>query len=426
MGAGNRSGAREAIRWIANNHSEWINANIHFVPEVGRWDDLIALMDTPCEAIAVKYWIEAIKSGNGLAAKWAPREKSDKPVYHKLRRAAGLDPKSFRKLLSENTKVVENLMCSKGWDVINYNHVPSVAMARSVNTFTKHDTERFQVWKDSLKDPESDNKVNAEVLFPHDCIRTLKAELGSNLKQGFYTWSKERGKDNEVYEESEVANAQFAALPNYMEGNDMRLICLCDFSGSMATPVSGSVEAIDVSMALGLYCSDRLGKENPFYRNFIPFSDDSRLVDWKEDSFSVAAQKYNDGFCGNTNITSALDQILDAAKLFKANNDQIPNCLLILSDMQFDPGSNDSKTAVEACMDKWEKAGYSRPKIIYWNLGDSDTSPATSESKDVALVSGFSPALLTAILEGDDFSPVAVMNRAISKYEVIDPRSKAV
>ena len=89
----------------------------------------------------------------------------------------------------------------------------------------------------------------------------------------------------------------------------MRLICLCDFSGSMATPVSGSIEAIDVSMALGLYCSDRLGKKNPFYRKFIPFSDNARLVDWAEDTFSVAVQKHNDGWCGSTNVTAALDSI---------------------------------------------------------------------------------------------------------------------
>jgi hypothetical protein len=422
-GAGNRSASREALGWIAENHPAWIISNIQFIPEVGRWDDLLALMNTPVEGYAIDFWVKAIKSGNGLAAKWAPREKNNKPVYHKLRKAAGLDPKSFRKLLAENTKVVETLMCNNSWEDINYSQVPSVAMARSVNAFTKHDSNRFQSWKDALKDPNSGAKVNAEVLFPHDCIRTLRAELGSNMKQGFYTWSRKRGHTGETYEDSEVANAQFAALPNYMEGTNMRLICICDFSGSMDVKVSGSIAAIDVSMAMGLYCSDRVGKDNPFYRKFIPFSDNARLVDWKDDTFSVAVQKHNDGWCGSTNVSAALDSILDAAKLFNATNDQIPNCLLMLSDMQFDPGANKEKTAIEACLDKWVAAGYSKPRIIYWNLGDSDTSPATSESKDVALVSGFSPALLTAILEGDDFSPLAVMNRAISKYEVVDPRN---
>jgi len=421
-GAGNRSGAREAINWIATNHPEWINANIHIIPEVGRWDDLIALFDTPCESTAVKYWVEAIQSENGLAAKWAPREKNNKSIYHKLRKAIGLDPKSFRKLIAHNTKVVETFMCNKAWNDINYNHVPSVAMARSVTAFSKHDPERFQAWKESLKDPESKNKIHAEVLFPHDCIRTLKADLSSAAKGGFYTWSKNRSHDGEEYFDSEIANAQFAALPDYMSKTKMRLICLCDFSRSMVTPVSGSVEAIDVSMGLGLYCSDRIGKDNPFYRKFIPFSDNSRLVDWSEDTFSVAVQKHNDGWCGSTNITSALDQILDAAKLFKATKDQIPNCLLVISDMQFDPGSNGEKTAIEACMDKWVEAGYDKPVIVYWNLGDSSTSPATSDSEDVALVSGFSPSILTAVLEGDDFSPIGVMERAIAKYNVVDPR----
>ena len=431
-GSGNRSGFREVIGWIANRNPEWIKANMHFVPEVGRWDDLSALMDTPCESEALEFWVRAIQEGHGLAAKWAPRGSSKngkREIFNKLRKTAGMTPKQFRKLIVKNTNVIETAMCQKEWQDIDYSKVPSVAMVRYNSAFSKHDGARYGQWKGALAkgvDEEGNEvKVNASVLFPHDVILSLKADLGSKYTTGsrYNGWSRSRRSNNTQYEDSELANAQFAALPDYMEGTDMRIMPICDFSGSMGVPISAksSVQLMDVSMGLGLYCSDRLGEGNPFYRKFIPFSDDSRLVDWKEDTFSVAAQKNNDGWCGSTNIRSALDKILDGAKMFGATNDQIPNCLLIISDMQFDAGTEGNMTSVEAGLQAWEKSGYDRPTIVYWNLAGYKTSPATVKHANVALVSGFSPSVLTAVLGGEDFSPRGIMEKAIEKYEVVDP-----
>lgn len=428
-GAGNRSGFRKLLFYIGNHNPEWAKVNLHLIPQVGRWDDLTALVGTFCEQSAISYWAEAIQKGDALASKWAPREKSNKQLYHLLRKQLKLSPKEFRKLLAKNTKVVETLMCNRTWYEINYNHVPSVAMARSADAFSKHDEIRFSEWKRSLADPESGNKVHADVLFPHDCIKTLRAELGSHLKQGYYSWSRMARDSVEQYEESILANAQFAALPNYMEKTNARIMPICDFSGSMEDTISSNrstlpIMRIDVSMALGLYCSDRVGQDNPFYRKFIPFSDNSRLVDWSKESFSVAVQKYNDGYCGTTNIEKALDQILDYALMFHATEEQMPTHLLIISDMQFDDNtSSEEITAVENCMRKWEEKGYKRPKIVFWNLAAYKNSPAEYHHKDVALVSGFNPSLLTAVLEGEDFTPMAIMERCIAKYEVVRPEN---
>lgn len=417
-GAGNRSGAREVLAWIAKEYPEWIKANIQLIPEVGRWDDLSAFNGTPCEQVAFGYWVSAILEENGLAAKWTPREKNNKEIYHKLRKIAKMSPKDFRKLLVKNTKVVETKMCGDKWYEIDYNkEVPSVAMARYNKCFSKHDSVRFVNWKDSLADPESENEIKATVLFPHDVIRTLWSDIGDNSYGYGYGYGAKR-----EFKDSTIANAQFAALPDYMDGTDHRIMPICDFSGSMTTAVSGSVRAIDVSMALGLYCSDRLGKDNPFYRKFIPFSDSSKLVEWRKETFSVAAQKLNDGWCGSTNIRAALDQILDAGRLLGATDEQMPTTLMVLSDMQWNQGSSTGMTSVEAGLKAWEDAGYSRPKVLYWNLAGYDTSPAKVSHKDVGLVSGFSPSLLKAVLGGDDFTPMAILRRAIEKYEVVDPR----
>ena len=141
-GAGNRSGFREIVTWIAKRDPEWIKANLHLIPLYGRWDDLKALVDTPCEQEAFGFWVEAIKEGHALAAKWAPRatqkNSKRKELFNKLRKIAQMSPRDFRKLLAKNTDVVETYMCKKDFQDIDYNKVPSVAMARYNNAFKKN------------------------------------------------------------------------------------------------------------------------------------------------------------------------------------------------------------------------------------------------------------------------------------------------
>jgi hypothetical protein len=190
----------------------------------------------------------------------------------------------------------------------------------------------------------------------------------------------------------------------------------------MGVQVSGEISAMDISQSLGLYCSDRVGKDNPFYRMYIPFSDNSELVTWKGKTFTEGVHAARNNYWGSTNVASALNRILDSAKMFNATNEQIPNCLLIISDMQFNQGTKSaSESVIETCLKAWEAEGYSRPRIVYWNTAGYGGSPATKVHNDVALVSGFSPSILGSVLGGTDFTPMAVLDRAIEKYEVVVP-----
>ena len=199
-------------------------------------------------------------------------------------------------------------------------------------------------------------KINASALFPHDCVRTMK--------------------NGDI----DIANAQFDALPNYMEGENgtQRIMVICDSSGSMVSTLAGSIQAIDVSTSLSLYCSDRMPKDSPFYRKFIQFESESKLSDWNGMKFSDAygygnnrRGKIFNGACGSTNIERALDSILAVAKNFNATNEQIPNVILIVSDMQFDSGVIlSSSTVVESCLDEWEKADIPDLKLYTGMLQD--------------------------------------------------------
>lgn len=411
-GAGNRSGFRECLAWISAEAPAWIIANAHLIPEHGRWDDARATFGTKAQDSVVSLWADKIAENNFLASKWAKRK--DKEILRKLRQKKVVkDIGDFRRLLASIRKtVVERNMCQDLWNEISYDKLPSVAMARYTNAFGKHDTERFEAYKNALEKGVEDVKINASVLFPHDVLRTLK------------------------HGDSIIADAQFEALPNFMEDTNMRILPIADQSGSMTIRVSGNITAMEVAASLAFYCSDRLGKDNPFYKKFMEFSDEGNLIDWsKYDKLSDAVNaRLFSGLIGLTAIHKALNTILHYAKLFNATNEQIPNCLLIISDMQFNSGAGGSydyygngchegtdQTEVNRCLNAWEKEGYSRPKVIYWNTSAYGGSPEKATSKDIGLVSGFSPAILKSIFGGTDFSPIGIMTRAIEKYKIVSP-----
>ena len=408
-GAGNRSGFRTCMNWLAQNEPDWVVANITQIPELGRWDDLECLYNTKVESYAVAFWVKSICEGNGLAAKWAGRKDNKLIAYFRNNILKEKNHKAnsvsiFRKVLVSNTKVVETQMCAQNWSEINYQHVPSVAMARYTKAFFKHDESGMLKFKEALVKGEA--KINASVLFPHDCVRTV---------------------DNNG--DAGIADAQFAALPNYLEGTDQRIMCLADSSGSMDIQVSGSVKAVDISKGLSLYCSDKVGKSNPFYRKFMIFESESKLVSWESMTFSQAVKSRTifDGACGSTRIDKAIMSLLSMGKMFKATKDQMPNVLLVISDMQFSQGvSNARNTEVETCMQEWDKAGFARPKIIYWNLSTYTGSQATKNDKNIALISGFSPSLLTSVFQAKDFGPMSIMKETVDKYEVFEPKKKLV
>lgn len=399
-GAGNRSGTRECLKWLGNHAPKWLEANIGWLPMVGRWDDLRSLFDTHAEVAAVKLWTTAILEDDVLAAKWADR--SDKPLRSRMRIPIG----DFRRMLAKLRKdhIVEHKMCTRQWNEVNYESIPSVAMARYTKAFGRNDTERFEAYKESLVKGEA--TIHADVLFPHDCVRTAR--------EGDHG----------------IADAQFDAMPNLMGDTDERVIVISDTSGSMSTIVAGSVQAVHVSQGLALYCSAKIPKDNPFHKKFIAFCSESEFKDWNNMSFSQAVnnRKIFDCAVGTTRIDTALDLILKSATFFKIDQRQMPTTLMIVSDMQFHnsdgyglTGCKTKDTEMEKCLVKWDAAGYDRPKIVYWNTAGYGGQQTTVMHKNVALVSGFSTGILKALLSGEDFSPRAVMLRALEKYNVMVP-----
>jgi hypothetical protein len=93
----------------------------------------------------------------------------------------------------------------------------------------------------------------------------------------------------------------------------------------------------------------------------------------------------------------------------------MPAMLLILSDMQFNQCARFDDSAMEMIERKFEAAGYAVPQIVFWNLNSSDNVPVKADKSGAALVSGFSPSIMTALLSADldQFTPEGIMLKTV-------------
>ena len=391
-GAGERQVFRDIIKHLAENHTQVLAKNLAFVSEYGRWDDLLVLFGTKLDAQAKGLLAEALKAGNGLCAKWMPRKGSEAIA---LERYLGLKPKEYRKLLVNSTKVIETAMCQNEWSGINYEHVPSLAMARYTKAFGKHDATRFDQFKNS-----DTTKINTGAVYPYDVVKTLK------------------------YGDKTVANKQWASLPNYLQDSKERLLPVCDVSGSMEQPAgnNANVTCMDACISLGLYISER--NEGFFQNAFITFSSNPSLQYLKGNLTERYSQLSHAEWGMSTNVEAVFNMLLNQATTNKISESEMPTTILIMSDMEFNRCiSQPNDTALDMIKRKYENAGYTMPKVVFWNMQSrgSGNYPVQVTDTGTALISGFSPAILKSLLTGEDMSPVGIMNKTVNnvRYEPI-------
>ena len=355
------------------------------VPELGRWDDLLVLTDTNIKMKAFGLIEAALGAGNGLCAKWMPRKGK---IARELREFLKLSPKAYRKTLVGLSNTVEQKLCAKQFDQINYAHVPSLAMSRYMKSFSKNDAARFVAYRESLVKGET--KINAKGVYPYDIIKSLRA-----------------GGD------AVVNNEQWKALPDYMDGTNV--LPLVDVSGSMccAAGKNPNLSCLDVALSLGLYCADK--NKGAFKDMFLTFSEKSELLTLKGTLSQKMTQMNQSSWAMNTNLHKAFERILDVAVKGAVPQEDMPAVLLILSDMQFDSCAKFDHSAMEMIEHKYEQAGYKVPVIVFWNLNGSDNKPVSFDKKGVAMVSGFSPAIMKAVLAADfdDISPESIVRDAV-------------
>ena len=207
-----------------------------------------------------------------------------------------------------------------------------------------------------------------------------------------------------------LAQKQWDNLPNFIKEGE-NILPLSDVSGSM------SGLPMLVSISLGMYLANR--NKGTFHNKFMTFSENPQIVRLKgtlQEQFDTISQA-DWGY--NTDFERCYTKILEDAKAVRASPEDMPTMLLVLSDMQFDQADG-GKMHLQTIRKQYREAGYVMPKLVFWNLRASTCagSPATSADDGVALVSGFSPVLMKAVLAVEDFNPVDVMKEALSAIEL--------
>jgi hypothetical protein len=403
-GAGERKIFRDILLDMSKVHGGRTILLMHKIPELGRWDDLLVIVtcgDDSLENYAMNMIKRALEAGNGLCAKWMPRQGD---VAVKLRKHLGWTPKFYRKRLVELTKVVETQMCAKDWDNINFNHVPSVASSRYKKAFSRH-TEKYKEWTAALvsKDPEVAKtvKVNAGAVYPYDVLK--------GVSPGGYGMSYDQSNLNHI-------QAQWDALPNLV--GDANILPLVDVSGSMISLAAGrksksNVTCLDVAVSLGLYLADK--NTGKFKDTFLTFSGQPELLHLRGNILDKVKQMVTSKWNMNTNLHLALDKILRTAIEGNVPQSEMPSVLLILSDMQFDQCTTHDDSAMEMIKRKYIDNAYNVPNIVFWNLNAADNVPVKYDTRGAALVSGFSPSIVKAVLQAemDNFTPEAIMMQTI-------------
>lgn len=406
-GVGERRLFRVCMEYLAKNHTDIAKAMIPLTAEYGRWDDLLSLLDTELADNVIELFgdqltedMKNLKSNKpiSLLGKWMPScnasSRKTRKLGAEIAEKLGISERKYRKMLSALRKyldVVEVKMAAGQWDQIDYSKVSSRANLIYNNAFLRHDEERRRKYLESLQKGET--KINVGVLFPHDIVHKY-----CNLNY----WRINIKNYDTALEE------MWKALPDYVNGAG-NTICVADGSGSMYTRVGGTnVMAIEVANALAIYLSERCSGQ--FKDNYITFSMNPKLVSFSnakslKEKIEVALKHTE---CANTNIEAVFDLILKTAIRKNMTQDELPQNILILSDMEFDSCARTSSNRwnetpnqklFKVFEERYAEHGYKLPRLVFWNIcSRTGTIPVKENDLGVALVSGFSPAVVKMVL----------------------------
>jgi uncharacterized protein with von Willebrand factor type A (vWA) domain len=404
-GLGERRVARIIWKWLAKNYPAIMEKNLKYVPEMGRYDDLYEFVTTPIEENMWELIRQQIKADVSnarnekevsLLSKWLKSVNTSSRESCRLGKLTakhlGLSEKAYRKSLSMMRyylNVVEKKMSANRWTNINYEGVPSKAMTNYRKAFAKRDPERFAEYMEKVTTGKA--KINSSTLFPYDIMEKVF-----------------RGEDNNVLE------AQWKALPNYVEG-EHNILIMADVSGSMAG------RPIATSVGLALYFAER--NQGAFHNIFLSFSESPEFIGVKG---KTLYEKYRNAISikwgMNTDIEKAFRMILNVAVQNRLDPKELPESLIIITDMEFDRCTRGSgKTYYQHMKELYAENGYVLPRIVFWNVdARQDTFHATPED-GVQFASGQATSVFKSLLSNKEVSAYELMINTLNDpmYESI-------
>ena len=369
IGSGERKTFHTILSEIGKTSPDFISDNAKTIAELGYWKDLVPYLHIPS---VVAVFAQAIRDKDRLACKWAPRKCAV------LRDELKMTNKEYRKWLKKHSETIEQTMSMRKWGEVVYSSVPGAAMRKYRGAFGRNDFDRFDDWKN-----DKTSKASVSATYPHEVLQCDDDSLAEKL------WNN---------------------LPDLLSDSDENILPMIDVSGSMFG------QPLAVATSLGMYLSERTKGE--FRDMFLTFSENPELVKLQGDTVGERLRNITQADWGmSTDFTKAYQHILDVATKHNVVPESMPSMLLVLSDMQFDE-SQSYGTHFNHMKEEYEKAGYKLPKIVFWNLDAHFGTPAECSDDSVAMVSGFSPSIMKAILNAQEFTPMDVMTEALKDIEL--------
>ena len=375
----------------------------------GYWKDIFYFDPNKLHPTVLLSILQTIKAAidtkDNMILKWLPRKK--KNIEHKnnkwiwsIRQFLNQTEKEYR-LMCSKFVTPETLMCAKQWDEIDYNTVPSLCMNKNRKTFYKHDEDRIKAHVENVKEGKvvdgKVQKINVDVLYPHQIVMPL-------LPEGFW------GRSKVSIDTIKFAEAQWSQLGDKLQ-SDKGIFVVADNSGSMTG------EPMAISKALAIYLAEKL--TGAFHNFCAIFSDHPVFLQFKDSDGLMAKldAMSKDLYASNTNIESLFDMILHKGVTESIPAEDMPEIIMIISDMQFDQcTSNPSANIMEMVKAKYETAGYTMPQLVFWNVRNSSGIPCTANQSGVVLFSGSSVNSIKQAIEGE-FNPMKAMLRVVDKPE---------
>lgn len=358
----------------------------------GRFDDLWKI-PTDNNLEVLKKYVEE----NNLAKKWMPRlTGKDKMIAKAICEEWNIDEKTYRNLIKTDSTVeyrlsfaekqngteLNNLFNKNEYihplvEKIDFEKVPSLAMIKYLSCFsTREDIKpRFDKYMQEVK--ENKKKVNVSTTNVHDAYKTVS-----------------RGTSTE---NADILGKKI--VDNATIGVEMNAIVILDTSGSMGYFASdNSLLSKAMSVAHGIAIHSTYAPNQ-----IISFSSRPRLMTIKGDTLKEQYKSMYTGDYSNTDF-GAVMRILQGLHKF-------PEYLIVLSDMEFDYGSNQSK---KETMKIFKDAG-AETKIIWWNFNDRNkTVPEFDEYGNIYL-SGYNLQILK-LLE-NKFDMTTYIDKILEDYK---------
>lgn len=377
---------------------ELSNVPFYDITLAGRYDDLWHIPTSE----NLNYLRTQLNNGNELAKKWMPRlTGKDKRFAKALCKEWGISEKTYRKLIKTDSTTEYKLSYAEKQEgtplnelfnknnyihplvnEIDFEKVPSLAMTKYLHTFsTREDLkERFEEYIKAVK--ENKAKVNTSTTNVHDAYKTAMRSTNEA---------------NDVIGKKIVESAALNV--------EMDAICVLDTSGSMYTgwgyPNFTNMNDIGVKAMSVCHAISTHSTYAP--NQLISFSANPHLMTIKGDTLQQQYKSMYTGDCSNTDFGKVMN-LLKGLKKF-------PQYIIVMSDMEFDYGSQQSKQELMALFKKYEAP----TKLIWWNFNDRNkTVPEFDEYGNIFL-SGYNLQILR-LLE-NNFDMTTYIDKIIEKYK---------